>query len=127
MEKWLKISADDHLSLVELPSSLDDSCSSFLNGCYRELDCDTIEIVRVSQFDVFFKGFCPVLIIDECGKLKDKRCNSLCSLFYAAPFDFIVGDALLGHRVGPDIFPFTVEQYRTFVDTICSVFSNLKF
>ncbi len=129
MEKWLKICHDGKMRYVELPSSVDES-SFFLNALYRELDCDSIEIVRVRGFDAFFSGIEPVIIIDECGKLKDDwelRINGLCTLGYAPLADCIVGDAVLGFRVGPDVLPLPESLYASFIRDIESVFSDFRF
>lgn len=50
-----------------------------------------IEIVRCGRPE--FAG--GLLVLDEEGKLKQKRLNLLATYAYAAPDDVIVGDALL--------------------------------
>ena len=103
--KWLKINHDDAKSTfeyVELPEDL----SLWLDGVYRELSCESIEVVSTS--------FHPwVLVIDECGKLKDdwlSRLNTVASILYGSWIDCIVGDCLLCHRVGADLVPLSEDE-----------------
>ena len=128
MEKWLKICHTGELKLVEMPDSLKDCypATPFLDALYRELHCDSIEIVHARGFRNFLPGD-PVIIIDECGKLKDgyeNRVNSLCSLMYAPGFDCIVGDALLGMQQGPEVVPFPVALYEDFAKKMVCMFSD---
>ena len=110
MEKWLKICHTGEMKFVEMPCSVEDEYpkTPFLDALYRELNCNSIEIVHAQGFRSFLPGR-PAIIIDECGKLKDgweDRINCLCTLMYAPGVDCIVGDALLGMQLGPELVPF---------------------
>ena len=129
MEKWLKICHTGELELVDMPCSIEDDYprTPFLDALHRELNCDSIEIVQMHGFRVFFPGR-PVIIIDECGKLKDgfeDRVNGLCSLFYAPGIDCIVGDALLGMQQGPDVVPYSVAMYEDFAKNMAEIFADI--
>lgn len=128
-EKWLKISHSGELSYVELPPSVGGVDFEFLHALNRELGSELIEIVRVRGFDSMFPvGSEPVIIIDECGKLRDdahKRCNSLCTLMYAPGADWICGDAILGNRIGPDVYPFPEHVYQRFAE-FCLGFCDVR-
>lgn len=43
-----------------------------------------------------------LMVLDEDGKFKEKPVNDLASLLYHNPFDFIVGDVVLGTRFNSD-------------------------
>lgn len=58
-----------------------------LEQLYSVLGCDCIEVVRLRDN--------MILIIDEEGKLVDKRINHKATALYNNPDDVIVGDALL--------------------------------
>ena len=130
MQKWLKICHDGRMMYVDMPDSTEDPSYPFLNAVHREIDCDLIEIVRVAGFDFMCPtGTNPIIIIDECGKLKkdpELRINNLCTLGYAPGLDCIIGDALLGRQVGPEILPLTQEQYDHFVQCIEEIFTNFQ-
>ena len=130
MEKWLKICHNGKMKYVEMPSSREEPSYPFLHAVYKELDCDIIEIVRVAGFDFLFPaGSRPIIIIDEYGKLKkdpELRINNLCSLGYAPGLDCIVGDALLGLQVGPDVIPCSPELYDHFVQCIEKITTDFK-
>lgn len=128
MEKWLKICYTGELKFVDMPRSIEDDYprTPFLDALYRELNCDSIEIVQMHGFRALLPGR-PVIIIDECGKLKDgfeDRVNSLCSLFYAPGIDCIVGDALLGMQLGPEVVPYPVEAYEDFAKKMVCSFTD---
>lgn len=128
-ERWLKICHDGIMKFVDLPCSRDDEYprTPFLDAVYREINCDSIEIVHARGFNAFFAECDCVLIIDECGKLKDgceDRVNGLCSLMYAPGIDCIVGDALLGFRSGPEVVPCPESLYHEFVKSVQRIFSD---
>lgn len=132
MERWLKICHNGEMKFVDLPCSSEhhDPTYPFLHAVYRELDCDSIEIVRTKGFDALFSCRECMIIIDGCGKLKEgfeNRINNLCTLNYAPGMDCIVGDALLGFRMGPEILPFPEEMYRHFIGYIESIFDDFHF
>lgn len=129
MEKWLKICHTGELKFVDMPCSVEDDYprTPFLDALYRELNCDSIEIVQMHGFKAFFPGR-PVIIIDECGKLKDgyeNRVNNLCSLFYAPGIYCIVGDALLGMQQGSEVVPYSVALYEDFVINMAEIFTDI--
>ena len=71
------------------------------------------------------------MIIDESGKLKEKQTNPLCSLMYAGWVvgDYIVGDALLGKRVGPEIIGLNeceLEQMLGYLEYLKSEVKSLE-
>ena len=78
-------------------SSLEIADDKLLDTSYELIDCECIEVVSVL--------FTNCLIIDDSGKLKEKKVNPICSMLYAGWVvgDYIVGDALLGKRVNDEI------------------------
>lgn len=55
------------------------------------LECDIFEVVHLRGFPI------PkiVMLVDECGKLRDKSINPIASILYAEGADYIAGEALL--------------------------------
>lgn len=53
----------------------------------RLVECDWIEVVNMKDG--------RLLVVDEEGKLRKKRCNTAASIIYNHPYDVIVGNALL--------------------------------
>lgn len=51
------------------------------------IDCDWVEVVKLSG------GM--LMVIDEEGKLVNKRCNLAATELYGHPYDVIVGDVLV--------------------------------
>lgn len=61
-----------------------------LRELYEILDCDSVEVVPLTEFNS--------IIVDEEGKLKDKEYNMYASKFYQKfrkTQDFLVGDCLV--------------------------------
>ena len=98
--KFILIKTDMSISTLEIEDS------KLFDTAYELCDCSCIEIVNILIRNC--------LIIDNSGKLKDKKVNPLCSLLYAGWVvdDYIVGDALLGKRVGPDIIGLNEKELK---------------
>ena len=86
-----------------------------LQEIYNLLDCESIETVS-------FKFPIPgvIMLVDESGKLNEKRFNPIASILYAAPYDYIGGDALLVklNADRTDFEPFTEEEACQVVGTV---------
>lgn len=67
-----------------------------LNDLYAFCGCDTIQIVRT--------GIHPqwLMCLDDNGKILNKDVNILASILYDNPYDFIVGDVVVGTRYSPN-------------------------
>lgn len=86
----LVIEPDNTIKLVGF-----DSPYLELEDLYRHADCDTIQIVRTIN---------PrwLMVIDDNGKLLGKPANPMAtSLYYACPYDFIVGTVFIGTSEPP--------------------------
>lgn len=95
----LVIEPDNCIKLIEF-----DSPYLELNDLYKHANCDTIQIIRTIN---------PkwLMVIDDNGKLLRKPANPMAtSLYYAYPYDFIVGTVFIGTNelpcIGdePDVF-----------------------
>lgn len=100
-ERFIKLTTDDIFTVVSIPSvpdkELDNSFNQFV---HRELDCDIYEAVWLRSI----REHNIVMLVDECGLLKNKKANLFPWLFYSG-FDLyapIVGDVLFvsTHLVG---------------------------
>lgn len=91
VRKFILVKTDMSISSLEIADD------KLLDTSYELLDCECIEVVSVL--------FTNCLIIDDSGKLKEKKVNPICSMLYAGWVvgDYIVGDALLGKRVNDEI------------------------
>lgn len=78
----------DSVQLVGL-----DDYNVTLEQLYEWTKCRCIEIVRFSN---------GLMCIDDNGKCKGKPINTIASVLYGNPNDFIVGDAVLGCSTCPD-------------------------
>lgn len=61
-----------------------------LKELYEILDCDSVEVVPLTEINSF--------VVDEEGKLKDKECNMYASKIYQKflnTTDVLVGDCLM--------------------------------
>lgn len=58
--------------------------------------CDTIQIVGASAYPQC------LMCIDDEGKIFHKDVNLLASILYSNPYDFIVGDVVVGTRISPN-------------------------
>ena len=90
-KKFILVKTDMTISTIEIEDK------KLLDTSYELLNCDCIEVVNVLINNC--------LIIDDSGKLKEKKINPVCSLLYAGWVvgDYIVGDALIGRKKGPEI------------------------
>lgn len=86
--KFIKISTNGEVKTIEIPKE------DFLDTCYREIGCESIEICTPYP-DVWLR-----MIIDGCGKFNDQLYNPLATLFYNLP-DTIFGNVIIG-MIGKD-------------------------
>ncbi len=74
MVKTVKVTSENQISVVELPSwSLEDQ--------EREIGADCTEIVKTQRMYDLFKDTI-VMIVDESGKVKERPDNLVASLLY---------------------------------------------
>ena len=100
---------------VSLPRGL----TRFLNRCHDLIGCNSIEIPNT-----ILPGI--VMIIDEQGKCKDgweEKINIYASFLYASPFDPIVGNVILAHRVDAELYPLSEGEIYHIVQTLSHYFS----
>ena len=91
----------------------------FLNRCYDLIGCNSIEIPNT-----ILPGI--VMIIDEEGKCKDgweEKINIYASFLYPSPFDPIVGNVILAHRVDAELYPLSEGEIYHIVQTLSQYFS----
>lgn len=100
--------APENVKLVEY-----DSWQFDLETLRKGADCDTINIVSCRNSIVPLGAFqySILMTIDDNGKIFHKPINTLASMLYGNPVDFIVGDVVLGwtdplnSEAEPDIYP----------------------
>lgn len=86
----------------------------------KAASCDCIEIVRVlNPID----GSVLCLVVDESGKLKNKRINLRASLLYGSVYDYIAGDAVVCKEEGQDLIKMDMLDALE----LKHVFTELKF
>ena len=97
--KTVKITTENRISVVELPSWS-------LKNREKELHADCIETVKTQRMYELF-GDMVVMLVDESGLIQNKPLNACASWLYGADQhgSFIVGDVLLGMQRGSDILP----------------------
>lgn len=105
-----QIKTDNSISVIENGESADVELSRL-----RELVGGHIDIVTPSALrdvDPF-----AVMVIDDEGKMKYKEHNSLATVLYGNPFDFVVGDVVIGTRFNVDPFAvpdvYAIDQVRS--------------
>lgn len=99
MVKAVKITTDNRISVVELPTWS-------LEAQEKEIGADCIETVKTQiMFDLF--GEMVVMVVDESGAIKHRPENPVASFLYGVQIHgcAIHGDVLFGVQRGPDIFP----------------------
>lgn len=108
MNNWyVRLKTDNYLDAV---------CCDGLDGFYKAINCDTIQIVRSLNKSPFVADV--MCILDDNGKLFNKPLNVPATIFYCPPFvdgmpfDFVVGDVLLGvlNDAGDDVCGFPSED-----------------
>ena len=89
---FLHITVNGEITVVDIPRE------DLHRKVHEFIDCELFEIVYLSNYGDL------VMIVDESGKLYDKRVNPLASLLYSETVcgDFIVGDVLLGKMTNID-------------------------
>lgn len=99
MVKTVKITTENRVSVVELPSWS-------LKNREKELHADYIETVKTQRMYELF-GDMVVMLVDESGLIQNKPLNACASWLYGADQhgSFIVGDVLLGIQRGSDVLP----------------------
>lgn len=99
MVKTVKITTENRVSVVELPSWS-------LKNREKELHADCIETVKTERMYELF-GDMVVMLVDESGFVQNKPLNPCASWLYGADQhgSFIAGDVLLGIQGGPDVLP----------------------
>lgn len=95
-----------------------------LKELYNAIGCDCIEIVRVSNP---IDGSMLCMVIDESGKIKNKRINLRASLLYGSVYDYIAGDALICQEAMTEEGPDLVKMEKLDALELNHIFSDLKF
>lgn len=98
MAKTVKITTDNHLSIVEVPWNV--------GAQGKTIGADCTETVKTRRMYDLFKDY-VVMIVDESGLVKDRPDNPVASYLYGADIHgcTIAGDVLFGIQRGPDILP----------------------
>lgn len=108
----------------KVPDTVKVDSEHLLDGFYRALDCECIETVHLAG------GY--LMIIDESGKLKQKRSNPMANKLYSLreTVDWIAGDALLariGSRNGEsDIVPLKDAEMNPTIQTARIVWERIQ-
>ncbi len=99
MVKTVKITTDNKISVVQLPSwSLDDQEKEIRANC-----TETVKTQLMCDFFRTYRGI-PVMIVDESGLVNDRPINQVASFLYGGGSP-IAGDVIFGIQKGPDILP----------------------
>ena len=98
MAKTVKITADNRISVVEVPWNVE------AQG--KMIGADCTETVKTQRMYDLFKDY-VVMIVDESGLLKNRPGNPAASYLYGADIHgyIIAGDVLFGIQRGPEILP----------------------
>jgi hypothetical protein len=98
MAKTVKITTDNHISVVDVPWDVE------AQGGMIGADC--IETVKTQRMYDLFKDY-VVMIVDESGLIKNRLDNLTASYLYGADIHgcMIAGDVLFGIQKGPEILP----------------------
>ena len=98
MAKTVKITTDNHISVVDVPWDVE------AQGEMIGADCT--ETVKTQRMYDLFKDY-VVMIVDESGLIKDLPDNPVASYLYGADNHghTIAGDVLFGVQNGPEILP----------------------
>ena len=101
---------------------MDIPTGDFHRKVHEFIDCDIFEIVYLSNYGDL------VMIVDESGKLYDKRVNPLASLLYPGTVygDYIVGDVLLGKMTNIDGEFYITGLYTPAIIYFTNFLTNFK-
>lgn len=118
MVKAVKITTEDKISIVELPSWRYEDQAKEIGAKYTETV--KTQIMR----DMFQKMIC--MIVDESGAVNDRDVNAAASILYGVQNHgyAIHGDILFGLQCGPDILP--VEDPEKLMEILLDKFHFLK-
>ena len=113
MQKMIKITTSNEVSVLDFPVNDSENCTQKLIGFYQAIGCNFIEIVRPQYIPSYMIEFQRlVMIVDENGLMNDKDINIIGSIFYgtADHGSPIVGDILIVTEEltpeGPDLVGF---------------------
>lgn len=101
---YYKITTNQIIEMIETEKQLS------VDEMHNLIQCDSpLQMVRAGLPDVDI-----ILVLDDCGKLFHKPVNTYATMIYNNPYDFIVGDVLLGtvgYTLGGerDIFGFDTD------------------
>ncbi len=98
MAKTVKITTDNHISVVEIPWDV--------KAQGEAIGTDCTENVKTQRMYELFKDY-VVMIVDESGLIKNRPDNPAASYLYGADLHgcTIAGDVLFGIQRGPEILP----------------------
>lgn len=98
MVKTVKITTDNHISVVELPWDAE------TQGEMIGADCT--ETVKTQRMYDLFEDY-VVMIVDESGLIRNRPDNPAASYLYGADIHgcTIAGDVIFGIQRGPEILP----------------------
>ncbi len=115
---YIKINCDDSkppCELVEIPCDI----SEWLKTVHRLIGAHTIDIIHTQIPNL-------VLVIDDCGKLRDNwsdRVNTIATKLYGYHIDPVVGDCILARQYFDnirDLLPSDIERIGSFFGPIKS-------
>ena len=98
MARTVKITTDNHISVVEVPWNV--------KAQGKMIGADCTETVKTRRMYDLFKDY-VVMIVDESGLIKNRPDNLAASYLYGADVHgcTIAGDVLFGIQKGPEILP----------------------
>lgn len=107
------------------PELIESENSGFtLKELQKAASCDCIEIVRVKNP---IDGSVMCMVVDESGKLKNKRINLRASLLYGSVYDYIAGDAVVCKEGMTEEGPDLIKMDMLDALELKHVFTELKF
>lgn len=89
--KLIKLTTTNEIEVIDRNDQYVD-----LHELYALCGCDTIQIVGVGVHPQW------LMCLDDNGKILNKDVNLLASILYNNPYDFIVGDVVVGTRFTPN-------------------------
>ena len=109
MAKTVKITTDNHISVVEVPWNVE--------AQVEMIGADCTETVKTQRMYDLLKDY-VVMIVDESGLIKNRPDNLVASYLYGTDIHgcTIAGDVLFGIQRGPEILhPDDAEAMKNFL------------
>lgn len=125
MRKMILVTTENKVTVLDYPTEKLGDYRAELEGFYKAIGCDCIQIVRgayMSRFIDESRGL--VMIVDEEGLIAGRQRNLAASLFYGTPLhgEPIVGDVLIVSEEmsidGPELAGLEEEKAAVIAESI---------